>query len=50
LALWWVPAGVLPTRAEAFERLDRLRADGPGEHAFDFKSRFPAPARLETLA
>jgi Domain of unknown function (DUF3291) len=50
VAMWWIPAGTLPTRDEAFARLKRLRTDGPSEHAFDFKSRFPAPARLETLA
>ncbi|HEX3367887.1 DUF3291 domain-containing protein [Phenylobacterium sp.] len=50
VVMWWIPAASSPTRAEAFARLDRLRAEGPSAHAFDFKSRFPAPARLETLA
>ena len=50
VVMWWIPAGPLPTRAEAFARLERLRAEGASDQAFDFKTRFPAPARLETLA
>ncbi|MEY9215030.1 DUF3291 domain-containing protein [Thermobifida halotolerans] len=44
LVLWWIPAGHVPTLAEAGERLDLLREKGPTEHAFDFRTRFPAPA------
>jgi len=43
LALWWVPAGHVPTVAEAVARLDRLRADGPTPHAFTFRQQFPPP-------
>ena len=43
LALWWVPAGHLPTVGEAEERLLHLRAHGPTEHAFTFRSPFPPP-------
>ncbi|HZZ31115.1 MAG TPA: DUF3291 domain-containing protein [Phenylobacterium sp.] len=50
VVMWWIPAGALPTRAEAFARLERLRAEGASNQAFDFKTRFPAPARLETPA
>jgi hypothetical protein len=50
VVMWWIPAGAPPTRAEAFERLDRLRAHGACDQAFDFKTRFPAPDRQETLA
>ena len=35
-ALWWVPSGHRPTTTEAVERLERLRSDGPTEHAFTF--------------
>jgi hypothetical protein len=42
LALWWVPAGTLPTVEEAKLRLDRLRLDGPGPEAFTFRDPFPA--------
>jgi hypothetical protein len=43
MALWWVPAGHLPTVAEAEERLEHLRAHGPTPFAFTFRERFPAP-------
>ena len=43
LVLWWVPAGYIPSIAEADERLDYLRAHGPTPHAFTFKQRFPPP-------
>lgn len=43
MALWWVPAGHLPTVAEAEERLTHLRSHGPTAHAFTFRQRFPAP-------
>src|SRR4051794_10137948 len=43
LALWWVPAGHLPTVQEAKERLAHLREHGPTPHAFTFKARFDAP-------
>lgn len=49
VVLWWIPAASLPTRAEAFDRLERLRGEGPSAHAFDFKNRFPAPAVLEPV-
>lgn len=42
--LWWVEAGRRPTVAEARERLDHLRANGPTEYAFGFKDpHFTAP-------
>jgi hypothetical protein len=47
MALWWVPAGHLPTVAEAEERLQHLRAHGPTAHAFTFRQRFPAPGAPE---
>ena len=43
MCLWWVPAGEPPTIEQARERLDRLRADGPGPLAFTFKRRYPPP-------
>ena len=43
LALWWVPAGTLPTVAEAEERVAALRAEGPTPHAFSFRHHFPPP-------
>ncbi|MBK9926989.1 MAG: DUF3291 domain-containing protein [Anaerolineales bacterium] len=43
MALWWVPAGHIPTLEEGKERLDHLRKNGNSPHAFLFKNVFPAP-------
>jgi Domain of unknown function (DUF3291) len=43
LALWWIPAGQLPTIADARDRLDILRERGPSPAAFTFHDRYPAP-------
>lgn len=44
LAMWWVPAGHIPTLEEAEGRLAHIRAHGPTAYAFTFKRRFPAPS------
>jgi hypothetical protein len=44
LALWWVPAGAIPTVAEAKERLELLAGRGPTPGAFTFRAPFPEPA------
>ena len=41
--LWWVPAGTVPTVAEAEQRLIHLREHGPTPHAFTFREPFAAP-------
>jgi hypothetical protein len=43
MALWWVPAGHIPTLAEAQDRLDILGREGPTPEAFTFRHRFPPP-------
>lgn len=43
LALWWVPAGHLPTPAEGKQKLERLQRHGPTPEAFTFKQSFPPP-------
>jgi hypothetical protein len=43
LVMWWIPTGHLPTVAEAKERLEALRRNGPTVQAFTFKERFEAP-------
>lgn len=43
LAIWWIPAGTIPTLDDCVERLQHLRANGPTPYAFDFKTRFSAP-------
>ena len=44
LALWWIPAGHIPTPEEGKQRLDHLRRHGPTPEAFTFKRLFPAPS------
>jgi len=45
--LWWVPAGHLPTTAEALERLAQLRARGASPDAFTFKEHYPPPSHSD---
>ncbi|HEV2569741.1 DUF3291 domain-containing protein [Sphingomonas sp.] len=42
-ALWWIPAGTIPTIDEGLSRLWRLDRFGPSRDAFTFKTRFPSP-------
>jgi Domain of unknown function (DUF3291) len=42
LALWWIPAGHVPTVAEAQERLQQLKERGPSPYAFTFRTPFPS--------
>ena len=44
MALWWVPAGHLPSVEEALGRLDDLERHGPTPEAFTFKQHFAAPS------
>jgi hypothetical protein len=41
--LWWVPAGHIPTVAEAVAKLEHLRAHGPSPEAFHFGEAYSAP-------
>ena len=43
LALWWIPAGHVPTVEEAVDRLAHLAKHGPTPHAFTFRTASPAP-------
>jgi hypothetical protein len=40
--MWWIPAGHVPTIPEGFERLERLKALGPGPEAFTFRDFYAA--------
>jgi heme-degrading monooxygenase HmoA len=44
LALWWLPAGTIPTLAQARGRLELLDRNGPTANAFTFRDPFPEPA------
>ncbi len=37
-ALWWVPAGHIPSVGEGLAMLDRLKSQGPGSDVFTFRS------------
>jgi hypothetical protein len=41
LVLWWIPAGHVPTVAEALTRLEHLKQHGPSPDAFTFRMPFP---------
>jgi hypothetical protein len=43
LALWWVPAGHVPTIAEGRSKIEILSQLGPSPQAFLFNRPFPAP-------
>jgi heme-degrading monooxygenase HmoA len=43
VVLWWVPRGHRPPVSEAIAKLDLLRAKGPTQDAFTFRSAFLAP-------
>jgi len=43
-AMWWVPAGHIPTVEEAKERLEYLEAHGESDYAFTFRTPFDPPA------
>ena len=47
LALWWIPAGHIPTIAEAKERLSHLKEHGPTPYSFTFRTPFSAPDQDE---
>ena len=42
-ALWWVPAGHVPSIDEAKARLEHLGTRGESAHAFTFAQLYPAP-------
>ena len=43
MALWWIPAGTIPTVPEGMARLAHLDHHGPTPATFTFKHRFAAP-------
>lgn len=45
MALWWLPAGRLPTPEEGLARLAELDRKGPTAKAFTFKAPFDAAGR-----
>jgi hypothetical protein len=43
LVCWWIPAGEIPTVADAVVRLEKLRSEGPTPEAFTLRSPFGVP-------
>jgi Domain of unknown function (DUF3291) len=43
MALWWVPAGHIPTVTEGMAKVALLAENGPTEQSFTFRQPFPAP-------
>ena len=46
LALWWIPAGSIPTVEDAEVRITHLRVHGPTQYAFTLTDPFPVPEGL----
>jgi hypothetical protein len=46
--LWWISAGTLPTVDEGLARLTQLRAEGPTQAAFTFRTVFASPEAAVT--
>lgn len=44
MAMWWIPAGTLPTPEEAKARIEHITAHGETAHAFTFRNPFPPPS------
>jgi heme-degrading monooxygenase HmoA len=50
LALWWIPAGHIPSIDEAKVRLASLEQRGPTPFVFTFKTTFTPEQALESIA
>jgi hypothetical protein len=49
MALWWVPAGHIPSVEEALARLTRLSEAGPSPEAFTFRQAYEPDGALAAL-
>ena len=43
LVCWWTPAGTIPDVSNAYQRLKRLRADGPSAEGWHLNQPYPRP-------
>ena len=48
-ALWWIPAGHIPSTVEAQKKLEYIRKHGSSAEAFTFAKPFPMPIKPEIL-
>ena len=46
-ALWWIPAGTIPTVAQAERKVRHLRAHGPTPQAFTLRVHYPPPGSAD---
>ncbi len=49
-AMWWLPAGIVPSVEEGMSRIAAVRAHGPSPYAFTFHERFGPPVGTPTAA
>ena len=49
MAMWWIPAGHIPSVAEAKDRLEYRRKHGDTVVAFSFANPFPSPTDHSTI-
>jgi hypothetical protein len=47
VAMWWIPAGTIPTVEDAKARLELLESLGPSPEAFTLREPFPPPGSDE---
>jgi heme-degrading monooxygenase HmoA len=50
MALWWIPAGHVPSIEEAKQRLAAIERHGPTSFAFTFKKTFPPILEVTSAA
>jgi hypothetical protein len=50
MALWWLPAGTLPSVENGLARIELLERSGPTPQAFTFKQPFDADGRRSDRA
>jgi uncharacterized protein DUF3291 len=50
LVLWWIPAGHVPSMAEAIDKLQQLRREGPTPEAFTFRQPFDPPVAVRATS
>lgn len=50
LAMWWIPAGTIPTTDDAKAALEHIATHGPSARAFSFGRPYPSPDALEPVA
>ena len=43
MVLWWLPAGDVPSMAQAKNKLEHLQLNGPTQQAFTFRQAFSPP-------